>query len=193
MQECKSIIERLRIDDNEVLREAAFEAGEARCEEAVPLLAGLLQSSNLGVQEAADRALRSIGGRSVIQAAIPLLRVDDAPARNLAMDILRALAAQDVASLIPLIRDTDPDIRIFAADILGATDNPAAVPVLCEALLKDPEVNVRYQAAVSLGALARPEAAPCLNKAMEDEEWVQYSVIEALSKIKQSKIGRAHV
>ena len=186
MQECKSIIERLRSDDNEVLREAAFEAGEARCEEAVPLLAGLLQSTNLGVQEAADRAMRSIGGRSVIQAAIPLLSVDDAPARNLAMDILRALAAQDVASLIPLIRDTDPDIRIFASDILGSTDNPAAVPVLCEALLKDPEVNVRYQAAVSLGALGRAEAATCLNKAMEDEEWVQYSVIEALAKIKHS-------
>ncbi|MCM0756153.1 HEAT repeat domain-containing protein [Desulfovibrio aminophilus] len=186
MLDCKSIIERLGSDDSEVLREAAFEAGEARCEEAVPHLAKLLQSSNLGVQEAADRALRSIGGQKVIQVTIPLLRVDDAPARNLAMDILRALASQDVAALIPLIRDPDTDIRIFAADILGATDNPAAVPVLGEALLKDPEVNVRYQAAVSLGTLARPEAAESLNKAMEDEEWVQYAVIEALSKIKHS-------
>jgi len=186
MLECKSIIERLGSDDSEVLREAAFEAGEARCEDAVPLLAGLLRSGNLGVQEAADRALRSIGGQKVIQVTIPLLRVDDAPARNLAMDILRALASQDVAALIPLIHDPDADIRIFAADILGATDNPAAVQVLCEALLKDPEVNVRYQAAVSLGGLARSEAAESLNKAMEDEEWVQYAVIEALSKIKHS-------
>ncbi len=57
-----------------------------------------------------------------------------------------------------------------------------AVEPLCDALLKDPEVNVRYQAAVSLGDLANPAAARCLNKAMQDDEWVQYAVIEALAK-----------
>jgi HEAT repeat protein len=59
-----------------------------------------------------------------------------------------------------------------------------AVRPLCETLLADSEVNVRYQAAVSLGELGHSEAAKCLNKALQDEEWVQFAVIEALKKIR---------
>lgn len=186
MTDCSKILEELKSDDNEIIREAAFQAGDLGCAEAVPLLAELLKSSHLGLQEAADQALRVIGGKGVVQAVVPLLRSDDAPVRNLSMDILREVGAQDFSSLVELVHDQDADIRIFATDILGSTDSFMAVDPLCDALLKDPEVNVRYQAAVSLGDLANPAAARCLNKAMQDDEWVQYAVIEALAKIKHS-------
>ncbi len=186
MTDCSKVLEDLKSDDNEVIREAAFQAGEMECAEAVPVLAELLKSNHLGLQEAADHALRSIGGKGAVQAVVPLLRSDDAPVRNLSMDILREVGAQDFPSLVELVHDEDPDIRIFATDILGSTDSFMAVDPLCDALLKDPEVNVRYQAAVSLGDLANPAAARCLNKAMQDDEWVQYAVIEALAKIKHS-------
>ncbi len=190
MVDCKDLCQRLGDDDPDVLRDAAYEAGEDGCLEAVPLLAGLLCSHNLGVQEAADRALRRIGGKEVVAAVKPLLRSDDAPSRNAAMDILRAVGAEDFPTLLELLHDADPDIRIFASDILGATDNRLAVAPLCEALLKDPEVNVRYQAAVSLGELAYHEAASCLGKALGDDEWVQFAVIEALAKIRDaSSVG----
>lgn len=184
MSICPEILEQLRSDDSEVLREAAYQAGETGCEEAVPLLAELLKSSNLGVQEAAEQALRLIGGSITVRSMAPLLHSDDAPVRNLAMDILRHTGNQDFRTLVDLLHDEETDIRIFATDILGSTANVLAVAPLCESLLKDPEVNVRYQAAVSLGDLAMPEAAKCLNKALQDEEWVQFAVIEALSKIK---------
>lgn len=165
-------------------REAAFAAGEYKVEEAVPLLVKLVQSQNLGVQEAADRALRMIGGPSVVRAIAPLLRSDDPPARNIAMDVMREVGDQDFPTLELLLHDEDPDMRIFASDIMGSTDSVQAVAPLCEALLRDPEVNVRYQAAVSLGVLGRHEAAKCLNKALSDEEWVQFAVIESLAKIR---------
>ncbi|MDD4953071.1 MAG: HEAT repeat domain-containing protein, partial [Desulfovibrionaceae bacterium] len=186
MPDVKEILEGLRSDDNEVLREAAFQAGELDLKDAVPLLVGLLETSNIGVQEAADNALRRIAGPEAVQSVIPLLRSENAPSRNMAMDILRVIGCDDLHAVFGLMRDEDPDIRIFAADILGTTANSLAVNPLCNALLKDPEVNVRYQAAVSLGVLAMPEAAKCLNLAMGDEEWVQYAVIEALAKIKHS-------
>jgi len=186
MTECEKYIELLKSDDNEIVRDGAFKAGEHNCVEAVDLLAGLLQTNHLGIQEAADSSLRKIGGKETVRAVLPYLRSDEAPVRNLAMDILREVGSQDLPSLIALIHDEDTDIRIFAADILGSTDNVLAVEPLCDALLKDPEVNVRYQAAVSLGELGKPEASPCLNKAINDEEWVQYSVIEALTKIGHS-------
>ncbi|WP_285906455.1 HEAT repeat domain-containing protein [Pseudodesulfovibrio pelocollis] len=183
MAGCTDYLSLLKSDDKEIVREGAFRAGEDNCVEAVGLLAELLLTNHLGVQEAADSSLRKIGGRETVQAVLPLLRSDEAPVRNLSMDILREVGGQDMPSLVTLIHDDDPDIRIFVADILGSTASPLAVEPLCDALLKDPEVNVRYQAAVSLGELGMAEAAPCLNKAIEDEEWVQYSVIEALTKI----------
>lgn len=186
MADCKDLCAKLTGNDPDVLRDAAYEAGETGCLEAVPALARLLCSQNLGVQEAADMALRKIGGKEVVAAVKPLLRSDDAPTRNASMDILRAVGAQDFPTLLELLHDNDPDIRIFASDILGSTDSQLAVAPLCEAMLKDPEVNVRYQAAVSLGELAFPEAAKCLGKALGDEEWVQFAVIEALAKIRDA-------
>lgn len=186
MSECNDYLLLLNSEDMEVVREGAFKAGEAGCVEAVPKLAKLLSMNHLGIQEAAESSLRKIGGKEAIAAVLPLLRSEDAPVRNLSMDILREVGHQDVAALIDLLHDDDPDMRIFASDILGSAKNSLAVDALCEALLKDPEVNVRYQAAVSLGDLGMGEAADCLNKAMEDDEWVQYSVIEALTKIKHS-------
>lgn len=177
------MLDNLRSGDVDLQREGAFQAAEARQGEAVPLLVELLQSSNLGVQEAADHALRKIGGRGTVEGVLPLLRSDYPPTRNLGMDLLRALGGEHIDLLLPMLKDDDPDIRIFMADILGATDSSLAVAPLSDALLHDPEVNVRYQAAVSLGNLARPEAARSLSRALDDDEWVQFAVIEALMKI----------
>lgn len=193
MTDCNGIVTKLSAKDIDALREAAYEAGERGCVEAVPLLAGLLTSESLGVQEAADMALRRIGGKEVVLAVLPLLRSDDAPVRNLSMDILRQVGGDDFPSLVGLLHDADPDMRIFGSDILGSTGNKLAVAPLCDALLKDPEVNVRYQAAVSLGELGHPSAAKCLGKAMEDDEWVQFAVIEALAKIRDASSVNALV
>jgi HEAT repeat protein len=187
MHDCNEILKQLQPDgDSSDIREAAYLAGEQKCEEAVPALAKLLETGSLGIQEAADQALRQIGGSATVKAVAPLLRSDDAPVRNLSMDIMREVGAQDMPTLVSLLHDEDPDIRIFASDILGSTKTVAAVSPLGDALLKDPEVNVRYQAAVSLGDLQHREAAPYLNKALGDEEWIQFAVIEALSKVGDS-------
>ncbi len=178
------VLTKLRSEESETIREGAFGAGDMACVEAVPLLAEHLKSQNLGVQEAADIALRKIGGRDAVAAVIPLLRSDNVPARNMSMDILREVGGQDVEALIGLLHDEDADIRIFISDILGSAGTPQAVRPLGESLLKDPECNVRYQAAVSLGSLAYHEGAAYLNKALADEEWVQFAVIEALTKIR---------
>lgn len=174
----------LESNEPESQREGAFMAGEAMCREAIPHLAKLLASSNLGVQDAADMSLRKLGGKEVVEAVIPLLRSEDASARNLSMDILRQVGQHNVRPLIALLKDEDPDIRIFSSDILGSTHNSVAVHPLCESLLHDPEVNVRYQAAVSLGEIGKSEATYALNEALGDDDWVKFAVIEALMKIR---------
>jgi HEAT repeat protein len=186
MNERQELLQRLGGDDASDVREAAFFAGEQGVVEAVPVLAGLLENKNIGVQEAADAALRSIGGSAAVEAVIPLLRSERVPVRNVAMDILRSVGGQHIDALLELTHDPDPDVRIFVADILGATGSVRAVEPLVRALLHDPESNVRSQAAVSLGELGSVEAAPALGRAMRDEEWVQYAAVEALAKIGHS-------
>ena len=174
----------LQNEDSEIVRRAAFAAGDEKLSASIELLCKCLARSDIGVQEAAEYALRKIRGSEVIKLLLPLLRSDDAPLRNIAMDVLREIGADDLSLLQPLLHDSDGDIRIFISDILGSTANRRVVAPLCDSLLKDPEVNVRYQAAVSLGNLAFPEAVDCLKQAMLDEEWVQFSVVEALTKIR---------
>ena len=176
----------LERDIPESLREGAQLAGEAMLPEAIPALIRNMSNPNTGVQEAVDRALRKIGGPAVVREVIPMLRLENAPVRNLAMDILRELSRSDLPAIEQLLHDDDSDIRIFAADILGSMRSSRAVMPLCVALLQDPEVNVRYQAAVSLGTLAYPESAYCLHSSLGDEEWVQFAAIEALTKIRDA-------
>ena len=182
---CRSeLVERLRSDDPDIVREAAFEAGDLKDAACVELLSKLIQSENLGVQEAAEFALRQIRGAKAVQAVSPLLRSENASIRNSAMDILREIGADDMKSLQALLHDEDADIRIFGADILGTSGKHLAVSMLAEVLLHDPEVNVRYQAGISLGVLGFSEAAEALRSSMKDEEWVQFAAVEALTKIR---------
>ncbi len=182
--EQQAVLTGLNSRDNDDIRSAAFDAGDMRLKEAIPMLCNHIKSRNVGVQEAAEYALRKIRGSETVEKMIPYLHSDDSSLRNVAMDILREIGNDDVAQLCALLRNPDADIRIFIADILGHTQSRQAVQPLCEALLKDPEVNVRYQAAMSLGTLAFPEASDALHQAMQDEEWVQFSVVEALTKIR---------
>ncbi|WP_297226532.1 HEAT repeat domain-containing protein [uncultured Desulfovibrio sp.] len=188
------ILENLQSEDSDAIRSGAFAAGDAGLEEALPYLCKHLTSENLGIQEAAEYALRKIRGARTVDAVLPLLRHDDAPIRNVAMDILREIGVDNMRALREWLHDEDPDVRIFVSDILGYTQDHLAVPLLGEVLLHDPEVNVRYQAAVSLGTLGFPESVDYLAKAMmEDEEWVQFAVVEALSRINDESTIRALV
>ncbi len=184
------ILAQLASDDPDEVRAAAFEAGYMGLQEAVPLLIRQAESANAGVQEAVDQALRKIRGADTVRLLLPLLNSEDSTVRNLSMDVLREIGNDDLDTLIEQLESPDDDLRIFVSDILGSCHSAFVVPALCEALLNDKEVNVRYQAAVSLGQLAFAQAADCLNKAMKDEEWVQFAVIEALAKIRaESSVG----
>ena len=186
MQDSQAMIRLLESSNPDDIREGAFLAGEYRDKKAISYLTPHLLSPNVGVLDAVDNALRHIGGVEVVEAVLPLLRSDNAPCRNLAMDILRFLAPTSPEAIQAHLQDSDADIRIFIADILGSTKSALVVSDLCNALLHDPEVNVRYQAAVSLGSISSASAVDCLKRSLGDEEWVQFASIEALAKMKAS-------
>ena len=187
----EQILSGLKSDNSSDVRDAAFLAGENKLQEAVPDLCNLVRSTNIGIQEAAEFALRKIRGAQVIENLLPLLQSEEVSVRNAAMDILREIGVDSIESMRPYLKGEDADLRIFITDILGHCKSHKSADLLAEALLRDPEVNVRYQAAVSLGTLAYPESVAPLSRAMHDEEWVQFAVVEALAKIKDTSATTA--
>ena len=183
----QEILQALASKDSMVVRQAAFEAANQGLKSALPLLVSLFESQSMGIIEAVEVAVRKIRGEEAVRLIIPVLRNEDATVRNIAMDILREIAEDDVQSMIDLVYDEGPDIRIFATDILGSIKNASVVQVLSEALLHDPEVNVRYQVAISLGEIKDPKCVDVLKQAIADEEWVQYAAIGALAKIRDTQ------
>ena len=68
MAQDMDLIEQLHSEDPAVVREAAFNAGRLKIGEAVPHLTALIESRNLGIQEAAEFALRKIRGPQAVAA-----------------------------------------------------------------------------------------------------------------------------
>jgi len=182
-EDCKTYIEELSSEDPSIIREMCFRIGEDGCVEGIPYLVDLLRHNDIGVQEAAELSIRKLGGEEAVEALIPLLWEDRADIRNVAVDILRDIGSQGLDLLLDLLYEEDADIRIFVVDILGHTQSVLAARALCEILLNDPDPNVRSQAAVSLGELGFLESVSCLEKALDDEEWVKFSAIDALKKV----------
>jgi HEAT repeat protein len=175
------LISKLQSSDPSVRRQAAdgLSGGDAR---GIYPLIKALNDENTGVQDAAMRALISIGGETVAYMALPLLR-EGSYLRNTGLIILRQLGEVSVPLLYPLLKDKDHDIRKFAIDLLSeiqtGVDPSRIVP-----LLDDENANVRAAAAKAFGDLGYREAIPHLTRRLIDEEWVCFYALQSLGELK---------
>ena len=173
----------MRSDDSSDRRMAASMLAEVGNDpEAIERLVELLKDTNGGVRDASQSALMFLGGRYAVEKVVPFVAEIDPGLRNAAIDILRKIGDDGIDVLHTLAVDKSDDIRLFVLDILGTIGNPESVDVLIGAL-KDPNSNVRNAAVVSLGLLGHPKAFAYLKPLIEDEEWIRFSTIEALSQI----------
>ncbi|MBI5741933.1 MAG: HEAT repeat domain-containing protein [Nitrospirae bacterium] len=161
-------------------RRAAAEALAEGDERAVYPLIRALRDDNYGVQDAAINSLKRIKQEITAYMVLPLLR-EEAFLRNTALMILREMGQIAVPLLPVLLKDKDDDIRKFAVDIIHDVQYCDYPEKLIEMLTGDPNPNVRAAAAKTLGALNYREAVPHLVAALNDEEWVRFSVLEALT------------
>ena len=161
-------------------RHLAAEALAEGDERSIYPLIRAMKDENPGVQDAAMRSLISIGGEITAYMVMPLLR-DEPLLRNTAMIILKETGQPAVPLLRPLLKDKDYDIRKFAIDLISEIKQCDYPEELVNLLSEDPNPNVRAAAAKALGLLDYREAIPRLIEALQDEEWVCFSVLEALS------------
>ena len=82
----------------------------------------------------------------------------------------------------------DPEERRTAAETLGRTGDPAAVPTLLETL-KDEDAAVRRAAVEALGKLEAREAISALESTLQDEdEQVRVAAAEALERLERADL-----
>ncbi len=185
-----ALLKRLKSDDPWERREALEELGRTGKDDAIPYLVSGLSDENPGVQQASVDALINIGNPTVVNSVTPLLRDEkNAPLRNMAVEVLGQVGSKDLDSISHLLKDRDADIRRFAADIVGSIGDKRGVPALIAAL-RDENPNVRSSSANSLGMMGDHEAIVPLINSLKDEkdEWVIFSIIEALGKVGDPRI-----
>lgn len=170
-------------------RRAAAEALSEGDERAIYPLIKALRDENFGVQDAAMRSLTAIKDEATAYMVLPLLR-EDSFLRNTALIILKEMGTMTVPLLVVLLKDRDDDVRKFALDLIHDIQYCNYPEKLAAMLKDDPNANVRAAAAKTLGVLEYKEAVPQLLNALNDEEWVCFSALEALTNLKDaSSVG----
>jgi HEAT repeat protein len=114
-------------------------------------------------------------------AVAPLITQEDIEVRNLAGDVLLKFGAAAADALYPYLSDAKEDNRKFACDIIGLSNNPAAIPHVRK-LLSDVDDNVRCAAVESLGFLKATEHLGDI-VAMYDDETVRPYVVAAVGNL----------
>lgn len=177
----KKLIAQLQHEDPSVRRNAAYELGNFDERALYPLIKALNDPSP-GVHDAAMQSIISIGGEVAAYMTLPLLRANTLQ-RNTAQIILKKLGEVSVPLLYPLLKDKDEDVRKFAIDVMIEIKTG----IDCEQIipsLKDENANTRASAAKLLGVIECYEAIPYLIEALNDEEWVCFSALEAFAMLK---------
>ena len=82
---------------------------------------------------------------------------------------LELRADESVDPLIGALSNRKKQIRLHAATLLGAINNPKAIPALIETL-KDNNKLVRREASTALSRMGEPAVEPLI-ETLDDEDW----------------------
>jgi HEAT repeat protein len=116
----------------------------------------------------------------------PLLRSADAGLRGGAIESLKRLEEDSVATLDALLRDPDPDVRLLAIEVTRGWPGALAGPRLRRIIESDIHVNVcgaAVDVATEVGAEDLVDALIALRERFSAEPFLVFAVDVALSRI----------
>ncbi len=183
MSELDKLLELLDSHDDTIRHEAVSALGKITDERAITRLVELLKDPHPLIKDEAVNSLVRIGDESVVDAVVPLLYSNEVYVRNISLEILSRLGEVSIKSLTNLLDEEDVDVLKFVIDIIGLIGSHDPVPEMIS-LLKHPNANIRSAVAVTFGNIHATEAIdPLVEGLSDDDEWVRFSILEALGSI----------
>ncbi|PKU26681.1 PBS lyase [Telmatospirillum siberiense] len=116
-----------------------------------------------------------------------LLRSDDVPLRNAAIEALQEMPDAVAPHLRDLLADEDSDVRIFAVNILGALRHGQAPQWLTDVVRSDPHINVCAAAVDGLAEIGGPETLidlEALRRRYEGNPFMEFAIDAAMRRIR---------
>jgi hypothetical protein len=152
-----------------------------------PLAAALRNEADARVREAMFLSLARIGDAASVEAAIALLRSDDANLRTGALDALRIMTEAVRTELPRLLRDPDVDMRILCCELARGLPGTEATSLLSTLVTAEEDENVCAAAIDVLAEVGNPSALPALavcGQRFHDSAFLVFSIQVAADRIK---------
>ena len=153
---------------------------------ATALCARLGVESDASVRAVLFSSATQLGGASVVNAMVQLLRSEDPGLRNGAIEVLAGLPDAVAPHIERLLHDADSDVRIFTVNLLGDLQHPSVPQWLAHVLMHDPVVNVVGAALEVLAEVGVAESLPALRAAkarFADDGYIGFSADLAIARI----------
>ena len=148
----------------------AYLALLVKCRDAVPTLIHLLGDSRWYVVRNAADLLGEMRAPEAENALMDIVaHREERVRRSVATALARLGTARSMQAAQQMLADPVPEVRVHAAQALGATKWPRAVPVLSRALDTEQDGEVQAVILAALGRQASNEAVARLTKAAEPE------------------------
>jgi len=116
-----------------------------------------------------------------------LLRSDDTPLRNAAIEALQEMPEAAASVLQSLLKDENSDVRIFAVNIIGALRHPQAPEWLGRVIRTDEHINVCAAAVDGLAEIGGTESLDDLEelrRRFKDNAFMNFAIDAAISRIR---------
>ncbi|MEY8877654.1 MAG: HEAT repeat domain-containing protein [Leptothrix sp. (in: b-proteobacteria)] len=182
------LLAQLRDPDASVRRWAARDlATEPRA--AASLCAQLNQERDASVRVALFNSASQIGGNTVVQGMLPLLRSEDPGLRNGAIEVLAGLPDAVAPHIDALLHDADSDVRIFSVNLLGDLRHPQVPQWLAMVLTHEAAVNVvgaALEVAAEVGTLQTLPALRAARARFASDAYITFAVDLAVERIESA-------
>ncbi len=151
------------------------------------ILLNSIKNGDHAEKEKAMSHLIEFPSENAVKKTSELLKIDSITVRIAAIEILKKIGYCSIETIAGLLNDKNEDIRVYGCEILGSIKDKQATPYLIEKLYDNDE-NVRNSACIALGEIGNEEAVDSLICSLKDNDWIKFSAINSLAKIKSMKV-----
>lgn len=151
------------------------------------ILLNSIKNGDHAEKEKAMSHLIEFPSENAVKKTSELLKIDSITVRIAAIEILKKIGYCSIETITGLLNDKNEDIRVYGCEILGSIKDKQATPYLIEKLYDNDE-NVRNSACIALGEIGNEEAVDSLICSLKDNDWIKFSAINSLAKIKSMKV-----